>query len=100
MYRTGFIAFLNHGFKVTLCMGAGPFSEEGGQERNRRGSDQFFYFAPSTFEFAHPGFIVLGGQKCNRCPPKSLNVKRDVCTIIFIVTIIYGTEKKFLNCWV
>jgi len=22
----------------------------------------FFYFAPPTFEFAHPEFIVLGGQ--------------------------------------
>jgi len=36
-------------------MGAGTFSEKGGQERNWR----FFYFAPPpTFEFARPEFIV------------------------------------------
>jgi len=48
-------------------MGAGTFSKKRvgtGQERNRRDSaDFFFYFAPPTFEFAHPEFSVLGGQK-------------------------------------
>jgi len=39
-----------------------------------------------TFEFAHPGFNVLGGQKCNHCPPKSQNVKRDIFPIIFILS--------------
>jgi len=55
-------------------MGAGTFSEEGGQEWNRRAGGDFFYFAPSIFEFAHPGFSVFGGQKRNRCPPKSLKL--------------------------
>jgi len=44
------------------CRGAGTFSEEGGQERDQRDGADFFYFAPPTFEFAHPEFIVLGGQ--------------------------------------
>jgi len=34
-----------------------------GQERKRRGSADFFYFAHPNLEFAHPGFNVLGGKK-------------------------------------
>jgi len=44
-------------------MGAGTIFEEGGQERFRRGFADFFYFAPLSFIFAHPGYSVLGGQK-------------------------------------
>jgi len=44
-------------------MGAGPFSEDGGQERNRGSSTDIFYFAHPTLKFAHPGFCGLGGQK-------------------------------------
>jgi len=29
----------------------------------------FFYFALPTFEFVHPRFSVLGGQKCNVAHP-------------------------------
>jgi len=45
-----------------IIRGAGRFSEEGMQERDRHDSADFFCFAPPTFEFAHPEFIVLGGQ--------------------------------------
>jgi len=45
-----------------MTRGAGTFSEEGGQERDRRDSADFFLLCPTTFEFAHPEFIVLGGQ--------------------------------------
>jgi len=44
-------------------MGAGTIFEGGGQDRMRRGSADFFYFAPPIFKFAHPGYSVLGGQK-------------------------------------
>jgi len=53
---------LNHIPFGVHSRGAGTFSEEGGQEWDWRGSADFFYFAPSTFEFAHPEFSVLGGQ--------------------------------------
>jgi len=39
-------------------MGAGTFSEKGGEERSN-----FFGFAPPIFDIAYPGFSVLGGQK-------------------------------------
>jgi len=45
-------------------MGIGTFSEEIGQESYRRGSADFFNFAPPTCEFTHPGFSILGGQTC------------------------------------
>jgi len=64
-------------------MGAGTFSEEGGQERNRPGSHNFSYFVPATFEFAQPEFSVLGGQQWEYCwPPKSLNVKGELFNYI------------------
>jgi len=43
---------------------AGTFSKEGGQERNRRGSTAIFLTFPAPiWEFAHPRFTVLSGQK-------------------------------------
>jgi len=38
----------------------------------------FFNFDPPTFEFAHPEFSVLGGQKRIFCPPNLLNVKQEL----------------------
>jgi len=45
-------------------MGSGTIFAEGWQKRVRCGGANFFYLAPPTFEFAHPGYSVLGGQKC------------------------------------
>jgi len=55
-------------------MGTGTFSEEGEQERKRRGSAKVLFTLPTLLS----NLPTLCGQKRIRCPPLSLNVKRDL----------------------
>jgi len=58
-------------------MGAGMFFQEGGQERNWHGSADFFTLHP-YFRVCPPWIKCYGRSKAHRCPPKSLNVKREL----------------------
>jgi len=44
-------------------MGTGTFYEEGGVGKKEFSAAGIFLLCPPIFQFAHPGFSILGGQK-------------------------------------